>query len=108
MKLSVKQRINLESILSSFIEGKYEQLKAKKSILEKIVFSTEELQEIEFKTDSTEEGKIFYKWNAEKEVLKEVEFIELETTLIKEILVKIETEGKLNEQLFDIYEMFVV
>lgn len=107
MELSVKQRINLESILSSFTEGKYEQLKAKKSILEKTSFTTEELQEIEFRTEP-QGNNLVYKWNSEKETIKEVEFLELETTLIKEILVKIETEGKLNEQLFDIYELFVV
>ncbi len=107
MELSVKQRLNLESVLSSFTEGKYEQLKAKKSIVEKITFSSEELQEIEFKTEP-QGNSLVYKWNSEKETIKEVEFIELETSLIKEILVKIETEGKLNEQLFDIYELFVV
>ena len=107
MELSVKQRLNLESVLVSFTEGKYEQLKAKKSIVEKITFSSEELQEIEFKTE-TQGNSLVYKWNSEKETIKEVEFIELETSLIKEILVKIDTEGKLNEQLFDIYELFVV
>lgn len=107
MELSVKQRLNLESVLVSFTEGKYEQLKAKKSIVEKITFSSEELQEIEFKTEP-QGNSLVYKWNSEKETIKEVEFIELETSLIKEILVKIDTEGKLNEQLFDIYELFVV
>ncbi len=107
MKLSVKQRLNLESVLASFTEGKYEQLKAKKSIIEKITFSSEELQEIEFKTEPQGNGLV-YKWNHEKETIKEVEFIELETTLIKEILVKLDTESKLNEQLFDIYELFVI
>ena len=107
MKLSVKQRINLESVLTTFTEGKYEQLKAKKSIVEKVTFSSEELQEIEFKTEP-QGSNLVYKWNPEKEVLKEIEFIELETNLIKEILVKLDSEGKLNEQLFDIYELFAV
>lgn len=107
MELSVKQRINLESVLSTFSEGKYEQLKAKKSIIEKITFSIEEIQELNFETK--QQGvNVFYTWDSKKETIKKVEFIELETTLIKEILVKLDTEGKLNEQLFDIYELFVV
>lgn len=107
MELSVKQRINLESTLSTFTEGKYEQLKAKKSIVEKITLSTEEVQELNFKTK--QEGvKIFYTWNSEKETIKGVEFLELEATLIKEIFMKIESEGKLSEQLFDLYELFVI
>ena len=40
MELSVKQRLHLETILSTFSEGKYEQLKAKKSALEKITFDS--------------------------------------------------------------------
>ena len=71
MELSVKQRLNLESVLVSFTEGKYEQLKAKKSIVEKITFSSEELQEIEFKTEP-QGNSLVYKWNSEKETIKEV------------------------------------
>lgn len=107
MQLSVKQRIYLESALSAFTEGRYEQLKAKKSILEKIDFTTEEIQELDFK--SVPNGSsVVYNWNLEKEIPRQVDFLELETTLIKEILVKLNEEARLSEQLFDIYELFVM
>ena len=70
-------------------------------------FSTEELQEIEFKTEQ-QNGGLIYKWNSEKENTKEIDFIELEKTLIKDILSKMEMESRLSEQLIDLYELFII
>ncbi len=110
IELSVNNRLHLDFILSPIKEGSYEDLKAKKSLLKKVVLKTNELEEIEFKTEDVKnlEGVLIgqnYVWK--NDPIIEVNLSSLEISFLKSILPKVSKSKQLNESLFELYDLII-
>ena len=101
MKLSPLERLNILSILPN--EGNYLTLKIVRKLREALSFDEQEHKILKF---VQEEGVI--KWDTQNDFEKDITIGEKATDLIVEALKKIDEKQKLTEQLYSIYEKFVI
>jgi len=106
MKLSVRERLGLLELMPQ--EGGYAALKSLRRAKETLAITPEEAKEFDFIQTPVPGGKFSFTWDVGKEKIKEIPIDEYTTDTVRDILVKKEKEGKLNEQTFSIYEKFVV
>ena len=100
MELGVFDRLILLNILPK--EGDFTTLKIVRTMREDLSFTEEEHKALEFKQD---EGNIQWKQDADKP--KHINFGEKATDLIVATLKKLNTDKKLTEQHFNLYEKFI-
>jgi len=103
IKLTVKQRIDLQSILPA--QGDFVTVKMIRVLREDLSFSEKELETL--KLTRHPNGSV--EWNAEagKKCNKEVSIPEILVTTIKEILERANTSKQITEAHLDFYEMFM-
>ena len=97
--MKIIDRILIESILPH--EGNYTDLIVIKDIKSKVSLTQDEI--IKYEVKSLENGTIEWKNEGYDE---EIKFSELEKSIIKKALEKLNSENKLNFQLLNIYELF--
>ena len=114
MELSVYERIILLNVLPA--EGSFVILKAIRCMVDKLGFSSEELKELNLKqageefenADGVKEivpaGQIRWKQSADKP--KEIKLDDTEKDIIYKELKKLDEEGKLKRDHFDLYAKF--
>lgn len=104
MKLEVHERITLLDLLPK--EGDYAALKDLRKHREMFSFDDDEIAFLQLR--KREDGLI--EWNTGKgmEALKDIPISEYVTSLIRDILSKMNKEGKLNDNTFSLYEKFVI
>ena len=100
MKLNVYERLILLNVLPK--EGDFTTLKIIRALRETLSFSEAEHKALEFKQ---EEQNIQWKQEADKP--KDVTFGEKATDIIVEVLKKLNTDKKLTEQHYGLYEKFI-
>jgi hypothetical protein len=100
MILNVFERISLLSILPK--EGDYTTIKIIRNLRETLSFTEEEHEKLKFKTL---ENSI--EWDKKEDVPKEITIGEKAMDIIVDALKKLDSEKKLTEQFFDIYEKFI-
>jgi hypothetical protein len=98
MKLNVNERLALMTVLPT--EGNYATFSAIKKIREKLIFTEEEVQEFNIKQV---DQQVFWDKNEEREI----EFTPAGVSLIVQSLENLESEKKLTEQTFTLYEKFI-
>lgn len=104
MKLTVAERIIIGNILPS--EGNFVTLRVIRDLRNNLSFSDEELAKLSFKGDGN--SKIFWDSVAEQEMgPKEVEIGQAALGIIRDALLKLDREGRLTEQMLDVYERFL-
>lgn len=99
MNLSVKERLNVPSILPR--EGTYSDMVVKADIISKVTLPQEEIAEIGLK--QVENGLT---WDPSKAKDKEIEFSKLETELMSRQLKALDETGKLTDDTVSLYEKF--
>ena len=97
MKLNVLERIMLMQILPT--EGNYITFKMLISLKSALTFSEKEYKDAGM---AEKDGQITWK----KDSLKEIPIGEKMTEIIKTALKKVDDEGKINNQLFSLFEKF--
>ena len=97
MKLTIKERLLITTMLPE--EGNRLTMKALKDINTKIAFSAEELDK--YNMSMTENGSIQY---SNTEDTFDIDLNDAELKIICDNYLKLDTEGKLNPQTFDIGE----
>jgi len=100
MELSVFDRLILLNILPK--EGDFTTLKIIRKLREDLSFSEDEHKCLEFKQDG---GNI--QWKQEGDIPKEITIGEKATDIITDVLKKLNTEKKLQDQHFGLYEKFI-
>lgn len=103
VKLTVKQRIDLLSILPQ--HGDYLTVKMIRVLREELSFTQEEHEELKLKSNPN--GTIEWKASAAEECAKEVEIPETIVKIIKETLEKLNEAKQITEAHLDFYEMFM-
>ena len=101
VKLNVFERLMAMGLLPK--EGSYVTLRIQRELTTKLGMSEEELKEFDIKTLG--DGKV--SWNAKGMEEKEIALGEKQTDMIKDALVKLDTDKKLDQQHFTLYEKFV-
>lgn len=104
MKLDIKERLLILGLLPK--ESNFLTLKIKREFQGNLGFSEKEVKELEF---VEKEGMI--NWNPDKEKKvgkKEIEIGEKAMDFIINPLKEMNEKGKLNDELFDLYERFVI
>lgn len=99
VKFTIKDRIVLPPILPS--QGSYSDMIVRRDLIEKITLTQEELTEFEIKT---EDNRIT--WNEEKQRDFEIDLTELEYTLTKEALEKLDTNKEITDDFVELYGKF--
>lgn len=100
MKLGVFERLILLNILPK--EGDFTTLKIIRKMREDLSFSEEEHKTLEFKF---EENRV--QWKSEADKPREINFGEKATDVIVEVLKKLNSDKKLTDQHYSLYEKFV-
>jgi len=107
MKLNVAERLQVLELLPQ--EGKYAALKALRKARETISLTPQEIKEINYVEAPAPAGRgVVITWDVDKEKVREIPFDEYITTVIRDVLVKMDKENKLNERTFSLYEKFVI
>ena len=101
MQLNIMERMILLNILPN--EGDYSTLKILRQLREELSFSEEEHKIVNF--ERTPEG---IKWETDKDFTKDISIGPKATQIITECLENLNNTKKLTEQLFPLYEKFVV
>lgn len=103
VKLTVKQRIDLQSILPQ--QGNFLTVKMIRVLREELTFSEKEHEMLKFKQHPN--GSV--EWNAEvgKKLTKEISIPETIVNNIKETLEKANIAKQITEAHLDFYEMFM-
>lgn len=102
-KLTVKQRIDLQSILPQ--QGDFTTTKMVRLLREELSFSQEEHDVLKFK--HRPDGSVEWNAPAAENYLKEVEIPETIVIVIKEILEKANAAKQITEAHLDFYELFI-
>jgi rRNA maturation endonuclease Nob1 len=105
VKLGVLERINLMNILP--IEGDVLTLKVMQEAKNKLAFTEAELKKFEIRKTQINPGQININWNHKKDIGDSIELSETVCQIIKEKLIKLNTEKKLTEHFLPLYEKFV-
>jgi len=100
MILNVFERLSILSILPK--ESDYTTIKIIRKLRENLSFTEEEYKKLKFET-----GNETIKWDNKEDISKEIEIGEKATDIIIEALKKLDSEKKLTDQFFDIYEKFI-
>ena len=103
IKLTVKQRIDLQSILPP--QGDFLTIKMIRVLREDLSFSQKEHKLLEFVNHPN--GSIEWNANAAPKCIKEIEIPETIISVIKETLEKLNTSKQITESHLDFYEMFM-
>jgi len=103
VKLTVKQRINLQSILPQ--QGDFLTVKMIRVLREELSFSQEEHELL--KLVSNQNGSVSWDGKAAENCIKEVEIPETVVSIVKETLEKLNVQKKITEAHLDFYEMFM-
>lgn len=101
MKLLLKERTGVLGVIPP--NGKYEELKIVKAIVEKLAFSDEEREKY---IEEDENGVRMFKKEFDNEEF-EFEFAPEEIELVVKSLKELEEKGSLSVQHVDLYEKFV-
>lgn len=104
LELSIPDRIYFASFMPK--QGDFIEMTLCKEILEKIEISSKEINEIEFKTETTG-SQSSYKWNKKKEVPKIVEFSNAEKQFIKNEFNKKDKAKQITEELYDLAKKLI-
>jgi hypothetical protein len=102
MELTVLERLILLSVLPK--EGDFTTLKIVRKLREDLSFTEEEHAKLNFQTQ--ENGGVA--WKMEGDIPREIKIGEKASDIIVEVLKKLNTEKKLTENHFSLYEKFVV
>jgi hypothetical protein len=102
MKLNLLERIIGVNVLGEYKEGNFITFKMIKSLKSKLLVNEKEIEEFNLKL---EDGR--YTWNLKGNEEVEIEITAGEKVLIKDLLVKLDGENKLNENSVSLYEKFV-
>ena len=100
MKMGVFDRLILLNILPK--EGDFTTLKIIRTMREDLSFSEEEHKALEFKQN---EANI--QWKQEADVVRDINFGEKATDIIVEVLKKLNSDKKLSDQHYSLYEKFI-
>ena len=100
MKLGVFDRLILLNILPK--EGDFTTLKIVRTMREDLSFTEEEHKALEFKQ---EEANI--QWKREADIQRDINFGEKATDIIVEVLKKLNSDKKLTDQHFNLYDRFI-
>jgi len=103
VKLTVKQRINLQSILPQ--QGDFLTVKMIRVLREELSFSQEEHELL--KLVGLKDGSVSWDGKAAEDCTKEVEIPETIVSTIKQTLEKLNAQKKITEVHLDFYEMFM-
>ena len=99
MELTVVERLILMSLLP--VEGTFVNLKLVRKAREELSFDEKENKVLEFVQDG---GNV--RWNAEANIIKDVDLGEVVTSLAGDALKKLDTDGALKDELLTLYEKF--
>lgn len=102
-KLTVKQRIDLQSILPQ--QGDFTTIKMVRMLREELSFSQKEHESMKFKSHPN--GSVEWNVKAAEMCIKEVEIPGTIVSIIKETLEKMNTSKQITEAHLDFYEMFM-
>lgn len=105
MKLNVQERLGLLELLPK--EGKYAALKEFRRAREIFALTPAEIIEYKYK-ETPIQGGVNIVWDEKTEKIKDVPITEFVVDTIRDILTKMEKEGHLTQQLFGLYEKFVI
>ena len=100
MKLNVMDRLVLLNTLPK--EGDFTTLKIVRTMREDLSFTEEEHKALEFKQEGDS-----VRWNQAADVERDINFGEKATDIIVEVLKKLNSDKKLAEQHYRLYELFV-
>ena len=100
--LNVFERINLLSILPR--EGDFTTLKLIRKTREDLSFTEEEHKLLKFK--NLPDGRVTWNAKATKDCVKEFEIGEVVTIQIKDTLMKLDSQKRLKDEHFTLYEKF--
>ena len=99
MELTVVERLVLMSLLPQ--EGTFVNLKLVRKAREELSFDEKENKVLKFVQDG---GNV--KWDANANIIKDVNLGEVVTKLAGDALKKLDTDGKLKDEHFTLYEKF--
>ena len=102
MELGTFDRLILLNILPK--EGDFTTLKIIRKMREDLSFSEEEHKALEFKQ---EEGSLNIQWKKEADIERDINFGEKATDVIVDVLKKLNSDKKLTDQHFNLYDKFV-
>jgi hypothetical protein len=103
MKLNMLERIMGISIISEYKEGNFITFKTIEGLKRKLFVTEDETKEFELRIEDNR-----YLWNTKGQEPVEIELTDGEVKLIKDQLLKLDKDDKLNEQHISLYEKFVV
>jgi len=103
VKLTVKQRINLQSILPA--QGDFLTVKMVRVLRESLSFTQKEHESL--KLVHHPNGSVEWDDKADKKCIKEFEIPETIISIIKETLEKLNASKQITEAHLDFYEMFM-
>lgn len=108
MKLTIEERVILSGVLPE--EHTYQVIKAKVKLLEEMGFNEEETRKYDVKSNFMPDGKqqIMYNKEAAHGYEKEVKVPPILKQIIRERLVQMDKDKKINHHLLTIYEKFVL
>lgn len=99
-KLNVFERMMLMKILPR--EGNFATLRLVRDLVHKLGISADEMAEFDVKVDDSGVAR----WNAKGNEERAIEMKEKEIDCIKEVLLKLDKENKLDMQHYSLYEKF--
>lgn len=99
-ELTVGERLVICSILPK--ESSFITIRLVRNLISRLALSAAEIEEFELR----EEGGMA-KWNTKGATPKEFEFEQVELDLIKKQLTDLDSKGKLNIEMFSVYEKFI-
>lgn len=103
MKLTVFERVNLLSILPR--EGDFTTLKLMRKVREDLSFTEKEHKLLQFK--NFPDGRVTWNAKVAENCIREFEMGEVVTLQIKDKLKKLNSQKKLRDEHFTLYEKFV-
>jgi arginyl-tRNA--protein-N-Asp/Glu arginylyltransferase len=106
MKLSIKQRLALSSVLA-LQEGDSARLRLFRKAREEFSLSEEETKAVSLVVEPTANGDFAYKWDMTKDPMKECEISDLVIDVFHGYFKKLDQEKKLKDSQLEYYEMFV-
>lgn len=99
--MNVGERLTAMTMLPQ--EGSFVTIQIVRDLSKKLGITAEEYKEFEIKEDN---GKVF--WNAKGNEDREIELADVEITMLKDALKKLDDANKLTQQHFSLYEKFVM
>lgn len=106
VKLSIKQRLALSSVLA-LQEGDSARLRMFRKAREEFSLSDAEIKDVAMIVEPTPNGDSAYKWETAKDPMKECELSDLIIDVFHGYFKKLDDEKKLKDSQLEYYEMFV-